>query len=49
MEINATHTATVTDTVTGTVETVNLYTVPANLTAEEFAAYLDALMAKVVA
>lgn len=47
--ITATHTATVTDVITGEVETVNLYAVPSNLTAEEFGVYLDALMAQVVA
>lgn len=47
--ITPTHTATITDTMTGAVETVNLYAVPANLTPAEFEAFLNNLIAKVVA
>lgn len=47
--INPTHTATITNVEDGTTEVVNLYTIPANLTAEEFEAYFNALLAKVVA
>lgn len=44
-----THFATITDDATGASEVVACYTIPANLTAEEFEAFMDALLAKVVA
>lgn len=47
--INPTHTATITDVITGDAEVVNLYTIPTGLSAEEFGAFFDALLAKVVA
>lgn len=46
---NPTHTATIEDVVTGEFEVVNLYTIPAGLTAEEFDTFITALLAKVVA
>ncbi len=47
--ITPTHTATIVDEATGTTEVVNLYTIPTGLTAVEFGAFFDALVAKAVA
>jgi hypothetical protein len=46
---NPTHTATIEDLVTGEFTVVNCYAIPAGLTAEEFDAFISALVAKVVA